>query len=64
MWSPNVDKPLVRILCHTHPIRSIAIDSKGLYVYIFCFSNVVIFVFTFIKILTDFRLMNNYLTSC
>ncbi|KFM78804.1 WD repeat-containing protein 46, partial [Stegodyphus mimosarum] len=31
MWSPNVDKPLIRMLCHAHPIRSIAIDSKGLY---------------------------------
>lgn len=31
MWSPNVDKPLARILCHVHPIRSIAIDSSGLY---------------------------------
>ncbi|KAF8773754.1 WD repeat-containing protein 46 [Argiope bruennichi] len=31
MWSPNVDKPLVRILCHANPIRSLAIDSKGLY---------------------------------
>ncbi|KAG8190401.1 hypothetical protein JTE90_022043 [Oedothorax gibbosus] len=31
MWSPNCDQPLRRILCHAHPITSIAIDSKGLY---------------------------------
>nr|XP_042911590.1 WD repeat-containing protein 46 [Parasteatoda tepidariorum]XP_042911591.1 WD repeat-containing protein 46 [Parasteatoda tepidariorum] len=32
MWSPNVDKPLARILCHAHPIRALAVDSKGLYI--------------------------------
>ncbi|GIX96288.1 WD repeat-containing protein 46 [Caerostris extrusa] len=31
MWSPNADKPLARILCHANAIRSMAIDSKGLY---------------------------------
>ncbi|GFR16813.1 WD repeat-containing protein 46 [Trichonephila clavata] len=31
MWSPNVDKPLVRMLCSSTPIRAIAIDNKGLY---------------------------------
>ncbi|GFY43979.1 WD repeat-containing protein 46 [Trichonephila inaurata madagascariensis] len=31
MWSPNVDKPLVRMLCSATPIKSIAIDNKGLY---------------------------------
>ncbi|GFV47935.1 WD repeat-containing protein 46 [Trichonephila clavipes] len=31
MWSPNVHEPLVRMLCSRTPIRSIAIDNKGLY---------------------------------
>lgn len=31
MWSPNVITPLVRMLCHPHPIRAIAVDHGGQY---------------------------------
>lgn len=30
MWSPNVREPLSKMLCHQHPLQSLAIDSKGL----------------------------------
>ncbi len=30
-WSPNVKEPVVKMLCNKSAIRSVAIDSKGLY---------------------------------
>jgi len=31
MWSPNITTPLVKILCHRAPVKSIAVDNRGLY---------------------------------
>ncbi|XP_076337920.1 WD repeat-containing protein 46 isoform X2 [Tachypleus tridentatus] len=31
MWSPNIQEPLVKMLCHTQPVRSISVDSRGMY---------------------------------
>ncbi|XP_078327151.1 WD repeat-containing protein 46-like [Crassostrea virginica] len=31
MWSPNVNEPLVKMLCHGAAVRSIAVDSTGNY---------------------------------
>jgi U3 small nucleolar RNA-associated protein 7 len=31
MWSPNVQEPLVKILCHRSAIKSLAISHNGLY---------------------------------
>jgi len=31
MWSPNMTTPLVKILCHEGPVRSIACDNQGKY---------------------------------
>ncbi|PNF27447.1 WD repeat-containing protein 46 [Cryptotermes secundus] len=31
MWSPNVKEPLSKMLCHQHPLQSLAIDSQGQY---------------------------------
>ncbi|XP_061170108.1 WD repeat-containing protein 46-like isoform X1 [Saccostrea echinata] len=31
MWSPNVNEPLVKMLCHGAAVRSIAVDSSGIY---------------------------------
>ncbi|XP_033119213.1 WD repeat-containing protein 46-like isoform X2 [Anneissia japonica] len=31
MWSPNMKEPLAKMICHPTAIRSVAIDSKGLY---------------------------------
>ncbi|PSN46388.1 WD repeat-containing protein 46 [Blattella germanica] len=31
MWSPNVRMPLCKMLCHEHPIQSLAIDPRGQY---------------------------------
>ncbi|XP_062594051.1 WD repeat-containing protein 46-like [Saccostrea cucullata] len=30
MWSPNVNEPLVKMLCHGAAVRSIAVDSSGM----------------------------------
>jgi hypothetical protein len=32
MWSPNVREPLAKMLCHQHPLQSLAIDPQGRYV--------------------------------
>ncbi|OWF37440.1 WD repeat-containing protein 46-like isoform X2 [Mizuhopecten yessoensis] len=32
MWSPNVKEPLVKMLCHRHGVRSIAVDPQGKYI--------------------------------
>ena len=31
LWSPNVKKPLVKMLCHRGPVKAIAIDQGGWY---------------------------------
>lgn len=31
MWTPNKGKPVVRMVCHNGPARSLAIDSRGMY---------------------------------
>jgi len=31
MWSPNVREPLSKMLCHQHPLQSLAIDPQGQY---------------------------------
>lgn len=30
MWSPNLNKPLVRMSCHKGPVRSVAVNPKGM----------------------------------
>lgn len=29
MWTPNITTPVVRMLCHNGPVRSLAVDSQG-----------------------------------
>lgn len=29
MWSPNVNEPLVKMLCHGAAVRSVAVDPTG-----------------------------------
>ncbi|KAK4634842.1 putative U3 small nucleolar RNA-associated protein 7 [Fulvia fulva] len=31
LWSPNVTTPLVKMLCHRGPVRSLAVDREGRY---------------------------------
>ncbi|XP_069491336.1 WD repeat-containing protein 46 isoform X2 [Ambystoma mexicanum] len=31
LWSPNLKEPLVKMLCHRGPVRSLAIDKTGTY---------------------------------
>ncbi|XP_050345049.1 WD repeat-containing protein 46 [Nymphalis io] len=31
LWSPNVKKPLAKILCHKTPLTAIAVDNNGMY---------------------------------
>jgi len=31
LWSPNMGHPLVKVLCHRGPVRSLAIDTNGRY---------------------------------
>ena len=31
MWTPNFQAPVVKMLCHQQPIRSVAIDHSGMY---------------------------------
>ena len=31
MWSPNMSKPLVKMLCHRGPVNAIAVDRSGHY---------------------------------
>ncbi|KAF3121879.1 Small subunit (SSU) processome component [Orbilia oligospora] len=31
LWSPNVTTPLVKMLCHKGPVRSVAVDREGYY---------------------------------
>mmetsp|Transcript_2970 Transcript_2970/g.2688 ORF Transcript_2970/g.2688 Transcript_2970/m.2688 type:complete len:197 (+) Transcript_2970:327-917(+) len=31
MWTPNINKPVVRLIAHNGPCKSLAIDSRGLY---------------------------------
>ena len=29
MWTPNITTPVVRMLCHHGPVRSLAVDGQG-----------------------------------
>lgn len=29
MWTPNISTPVVRMLCHHGPVRSLAVDGTG-----------------------------------
>lgn len=31
MWTPNFEAPVVKMLCHKQPVRSVAIDQRGWY---------------------------------
>lgn len=31
LWSPNVKKPLAKILCHKTPLTAISVDNRGMY---------------------------------
>ena len=30
LWSPTVQQPLVKMLCHRGPVQAVAIDKRGL----------------------------------
>lgn len=32
LWSPNIDKPVIKMLCHGAATRSVAVDMFGMYV--------------------------------
>ena len=31
MWTPNVQDPVAKILCHKEPIRACTVDQRGVY---------------------------------
>lgn len=31
MWTPNVETPVAKMLCHRQPVRACAVDQRGLY---------------------------------
>ena len=31
MWTPNMEAPVAKMLCHTQPVRSVAIEQRGWY---------------------------------
>jgi len=31
VWSPNSSEPLVKLLCHKGPVKSVAVDREGRY---------------------------------
>jgi len=30
LWSPNMQTPLVKMLCHTGPVTAVAVDPSGM----------------------------------